>query len=309
MDKPFYHVAVGVIEDADGNVLIAKRPEHKLLGGLWEFPGGKIEADENVLEGLSRELHEELGIQPLRQRPLIKISYDFVEYEVLLDVWHIQSFSGMPYGRENQPILWVNKYKLDRYSFPDANVPIIRAIQLPSVYKIKTETFSDRHCEPHRGEAIHEAARMDCFGLAASQRQSELVRFRNCRPESYNPNTMLDLPFYNDELPIAGLHLNSNELYQFNKRPIPKHKLLGASLHTLDDIQQANKIQCDFGMLSPVKHTPSHPDATPIGWEKFAELIQTAHFPVYALGGMTLNDLETAWQHGAQGIAGIRNIV
>ena len=81
------HVAAGVIRGADGHVLIAKRPLDKHQGGLWEFPGGKVEEGETAEAALARELAEELGIAVIAARPLIQVRHDYPDKQVLLDVW------------------------------------------------------------------------------------------------------------------------------------------------------------------------------------------------------------------------------
>ena len=90
-------------------------------------------------------------------------------------------------------------------------------------------------------------------------------------------------------------------------RPAGFHRL-AASCHNAADLQQAQRIGADFAVLSPVLPTQSHPEATLLGWQSFAEQVAAATIPVYALGGMTMNQLPQAWQSGAQGIAGIRGL-
>lgn len=125
------HVAVGVICNDDGEILIAKRADHLHQGGLWEFPGGKVEAGEAVEDALSRELQEELGIRPEQQAcaPLLEIRHDYGDKQVFLDVWWVRAFAGQPEGREGQPLQWVSAQQLGQYTFPEANQPIIEAIQ------------------------------------------------------------------------------------------------------------------------------------------------------------------------------------
>lgn len=123
------HVAVGVIINHDNKVLIALRDPHAHQGGLWEFPGGKVEARENVELALVRELYEELGLVAEEFKPLMEIIYDYPDKSVRLDVWWVQAFSGEPEGREGQPIKWVDVDQLTDFSFPEANQAIIEAIQ------------------------------------------------------------------------------------------------------------------------------------------------------------------------------------
>lgn len=130
------HVAVAVIRRADGQILLAKRADQQHQGGLWEFPGGKVEAGESVTAALHRELQEELGIRVTAARPLIKVRHDYADKQVLLDVWEVSSFSGEPHGAEGQPLAWVSPRQLPEYQFPAANQPIVQAARLPAQYLI-----------------------------------------------------------------------------------------------------------------------------------------------------------------------------
>ena len=124
------HVAVGVIFNSQGQILIARRHDDAHQGGLWEFPGGKVESDESVCDALARELHEELGIniQASSCKPLIEIRHDYSDKVVLLDVWTVFEFDGEASGKEGQPLRWVDRSQLSGYDFPAANIAIIDAI-------------------------------------------------------------------------------------------------------------------------------------------------------------------------------------
>ncbi len=121
------HVAVGVIVGPAGDILISKRHHESHQGGLWEFPGGKVESGETVNHALERELHEELGIHVTRCRPLLQVHHDYADKQVCLDVWVIDGFSGQPEGREGQPLAWCAPAALADYEFPAANRPIVEA--------------------------------------------------------------------------------------------------------------------------------------------------------------------------------------
>lgn len=123
------HVAVGVVVDAQQRILVSQRLPHLHLGGLWEFPGGKVEAGESVQQALARELAEELAVQVLNCVPLIEISHDYSDKSVLLDVWCVDAFGGEPHGREGQQWQWVDAASLHKLEFPAANKPIIAAIE------------------------------------------------------------------------------------------------------------------------------------------------------------------------------------
>ncbi len=133
------HVAAAVIRDNSGKILIARRADTQHQGGLWEFPGGKVEGDESVETALARELHEELGIVVTAARPLIKVHHDYPDKHVLLDVWEVSAFTGDPHGAEGQPLSWVTPRELVDYEFPAANQPIVAAARLPAEYLITPE--------------------------------------------------------------------------------------------------------------------------------------------------------------------------
>src|SRR5690606_21783037 len=88
------HVIAAVIRDDQGCILIARRPDHVHQGGLWEFPGGKLEDGEQRFDGLVRELREELGITVTQARPLLDIRHDYTDKSVRLDVWLVTGFDG-----------------------------------------------------------------------------------------------------------------------------------------------------------------------------------------------------------------------
>ena len=122
------HVAAGVIFDDEGNILIAKRLQHLHQGGLWEFPGGKLEPDETARDALARELKEELQIQVISAQPLIEIRHRYNDKSVLLDVWRVDKFVGEPAGNEGQEIKWIKPAELPNYEFPAANRDIVLAV-------------------------------------------------------------------------------------------------------------------------------------------------------------------------------------
>ncbi|MEZ5530251.1 MAG: 8-oxo-dGTP diphosphatase MutT [Porticoccaceae bacterium] len=122
------HVAAAVILGTDGSILIARRPDHIHKGGLWEFPGGKVEDGETVSDALARELDEELAIQVLAAEPLLEVRHDYPDKSVLLDVWCVSEYRGEPRGNEGQPTRWVMPTQLIDFPFPEANQPIIDAV-------------------------------------------------------------------------------------------------------------------------------------------------------------------------------------
>lgn len=133
MKKIYIHVAVAIIINSQREVLIALRQAHQHLGGLWEFPGGKVETGEACSEALKREVKEELGLVIVNAVALVEVSHDYNDKPVLLDVWHVTEYTGEAYGAEGQTLRWCAKEDLEDVDFPIANKTIISAIMaLPS---------------------------------------------------------------------------------------------------------------------------------------------------------------------------------
>ena len=121
-------VSVGVIYNLQHEILISLRPADKLQGGLWEFPGGKIEADETPEAALSRELFEEVGIIISAPKPLITCEHAYQHHRVTLIVFEVRQFTGIAYGKEQQLIRWVTPDILLTLPLLSANHPIVAAI-------------------------------------------------------------------------------------------------------------------------------------------------------------------------------------
>ncbi len=122
------HVAVGVLIDEAGRVLITRRADDAHQGGLWEFPGGKVEAFETVQDALARELQEELGVVIGASSPFMEIRHDYGDKSVLLDIHKVKDWRGEPRGLEGQPLAWVLPAALEDFEFPDANVAIVEKL-------------------------------------------------------------------------------------------------------------------------------------------------------------------------------------
>lgn len=119
-------VAVALI-DPDGRVLIAKRPEGKQLAGLWEFPGGKVEAGERPEAALVRELKEELGIdvQQACLAPFVFASHAYETFHLLMPLYLCRRWSGVVVSREHAALAWVKPDRLPDYPMPPADEPLV----------------------------------------------------------------------------------------------------------------------------------------------------------------------------------------
>jgi len=310
--KNIAHVAVAVIKNRHGQFLIAKRSENTHQGGLWEFPGGKVENNETVLEALKRELFEELGIRLIQATPLIQIPHDYGDKSVLLDVWCVDEFTGNAFGKEGQETYWINTSEFSLYDFPVANVPIITAIQLPDKYMITGDFKTEKELLLKIQSGLDKNIKLIQF---RAYDLPEDVYFNYAKSlydlcERENAQLMLNTSVKKYKKYKAynfshGLHLNSKEMKSFSSGELDEDVLVSTSTHNYEELLLPEKMDVDFILLSPVSATESHPNSIPLGWKKFKQLTEQVTIPVYALGGMTAGDIEKAKINGAQGIAAI----
>ena len=328
--RPFQHVVVGAIFNGANEILLAFRPPTAPQGGLWEFPGGKVEAGESAPHALARELQEEVGISVVSARPLIRIHHHYPgrsrhpasggtcaslhgEKTVLLDVWRVDAFAGEPFGREGQPVEWVAIKDLAQRDYPAANWPIVNSVRLPSRYLITPEP------SPNTQEFLHDLGRSLRSGIRLVQLRAKTLGetayvelARQVLPVCHAHQAQLILnaaPTLVEEVGADGVHLDSTRLMSLSARPFSSSRLwVGASCHNAQELAHAARLGADFAVVSPVLETTSHPGARTLGWTGFRELTELAVLPVYALGGMTQRHVTQAYEHGAQGIAGVSSL-
>jgi 8-oxo-dGTP diphosphatase len=298
-------VAVGVIKNPAGKILISHRHAALHQGGLWEFPGGKIEASETAEVALVRELKEELNIVVEASAPLITINHHYPDRFVQLKVFLVEQFSGEAKSCEGQPIKWVAPAELRQFDFPAANQPIITAAQLPPYYAI-LDDGDEAMLLPNLQKILSRGikliqARLKALSIAAVEKFVEQA-YPLCRQQQA---TLLMNSAVECRSMVDGIHLTSHDLMALTARP-QNSKWLAASCHNLDQLQHAEKIGVDFVVLAPVSATQTHPEAAPLGWEQFARLVAKVNLPVYALGGMDESCMAVVRQNGGQGIAAIR---
>ena len=306
------HVAVAVIKNQHGQFFIAKRFKNSHQGDLWEFPGGKVESNETVLAALKRELFEETGITLIKASPLIQIHHDYGDKAVFLDVWCVDEFTGKVFGKEGQKTQWIKQDEFSLYDFPAANSPIIKAIQLPDRYMITGKFKNEKELLSRIQSSLNRNIKLIQFRtknlpektyfdyakkIYALCEKEQAKLLLNTSVENYKK--------YKSDKFSHGLHLNAKEIEFFSVDTLNSELLISTSTHNEDELRRAEKKKVDIVMLSPVNETMSHPDVIPLGWGKFKQLVEKIKTPVYALGGMTEDDLNTAKTNGAQGIAAI----
>jgi 8-oxo-dGTP diphosphatase len=306
------HVMAGVLVDEQGRVLLAQRPPGKHLAGLWEFPGGKLEAAEAPLDGLMRELHEELGIEASVADPLIQVPWRYGDRDLRLDAWMVRHWQGQPASLEGQALQWCMPAQVDLTQLAPADRPILRALQLPPCCSITPadvppESFAAWRERLMQAMVAGERLLLLRFPLWPAERVRELAAALQPMARKYGAQLLLsgDVDGARELGEGVGVQLKAQQLMPLCERPLPFTQWVGASCHDATELAHAHQL-ADFATLSPVAPTATHPGATPLGWPRFQSLVAQASLPVYALGGMSPADKEAARQAGGQGVAGIR---
>ncbi len=306
------HVAVAVVRDDTGRVLICRRPDDKHMAGFWEFPGGKVEAGESLGDALRRELLEELSITVNASDPLISLVYDYPDRTVWLDVQAVDSYAGRPRGCEGQTLAWVAPDELADYRLLPANRPIVTALRLPPLYAITPPDMrTPEQFATWLGQLRRHGQMLPWIQLRLPPkvRDDEPLLAEMLAAGKASGATMIlnGSPAVAQKLGFAGVHLDGQALHGHEPGLLDESLWVGASCHGTRDLTRARRLEVDFAVLSPVRRTLSHPEGVmPLGWERFGQLARNAGFPVYALGGLAPTDLDIARRYGARGVAGIR---
>jgi 8-oxo-dGTP diphosphatase len=299
------------LRDREGRVLIGERPASKPLAGFWEFPGGKLEAGEPAFDALRRELHEELGIQVRHAYRMLRFAYRYPEREVELDVWRVTAWDGRPASQEGQHLEWVLPEGLKDWQLLPADEPIVKSLKLPPLMLVTPDPDRESRFLEKLQRSLK--AGVDLVQFRAPQMEPE--RFDNLAlsvlelSRDHGARVMLNTsPEQARMLHGYGLHLSQRRSRSLAPRDWDGSMRLGLSCHTALEVQAALEFSPDYLCLGPVQESASHPGMAPLGWQAFADLAALSTVPVYAIGGLGLQDLKTAQRHGAHGVAAIRGL-
>jgi 8-oxo-dGTP diphosphatase len=297
-----------VITRPDGSFLLARRPEGKPYAGYWEFPGGKVEPNESVRAALAREIKEELGLEVTRAYPWVTQVFAYPHATVKLHFYRVTGWQGEPHPHEGQLFSWERAESVSVTPVLPANGPILRGLSLPPVMgvtqaaELGMETFLAKLevalSKGLRLIQVREKTLSETELLALAHRVSE-------RAHAYGARVMLNgTPALARQAGVDGVHLTAERLMQAESRP--DVAWCGASCHNPQELAHAAQLQLDYVVLGPVLPTASHPGAAILDWDGVRQLTHDYALPAYVIGGMQPTHLETAWEHGAQGIAMLR---
>jgi len=301
-------VAAAVLVRADGCFLLAQRPASKVYGGYWEFPGGKLEPGEPPARALTRELDEELGLDIQAATPWITRVYTYPHGTVRLHFFRVRRWKGDPHGREGQAFSWQRVDAITVAPMLPANEPVLRALALPTEYALSNAT------EVGDQAFVTALRRRLAEGLRLVQlREKTMPRERLTRLAGTTVRLVHEaggIMLVNADEALAreagadGVHLTAARLAAIDARPA--FEWVGASVHGVAELRQAERLGVDLAVLGPVHPTATHSGASPLGWEDFERIARDAAIPVFAIGGLVPGDLERAWTYGAHGVAMIR---
>ena len=301
-------VAAAVILRPDGSFLLGRRPPGGFYAGYWEFPGGKVEANETPHDALLRELQEELGIAVETAYPWITREFRYEHAQVRLHFFRVLSWTGELQDLQHDALEWQRADAVTVSPLLPANAPVLAALTLPDFYAISHagEIGVDRQLK-ELADSLDSGLRLVQLreaGLASPQRAA-LVHAAVDLCHSFGARVLVnaDMALANDA-GADGVHLAATQLLSLSQRP--DFSLVAASCHDARELAQAQRLVLDFVVLGPVKGTASHPGRPGMGWEAFAALAADYPLPIFALGGLAREDRETAWEAGAHGIAAIR---
>ena len=312
-------VSAAVLQRPDGSFLLAQRPADKIWAGYWEFPGGKIEPGETPYHALVRELREELGIGVETAYPWITRIFTYPHAMVRLHFFRVTEWRGELHPHEGQEFAWQpslsptlsrkrEREQIGVSPILPANAPILRALELPDLYAISNvqelgvEEFLQR-----LEAALQNGLRLLQLREKHLSRDElrELARRVTALAHEHGARVLLngDVALA-QEVGADGVQLTAAQLAGLHERPAVDW--CAASCHNAAELRRAEALGCDFALLSPVLPTLSHPGAPHLGWDNFAASAAGSSIPVYALGGLTRDDMQTAWRHGAHGISLLR---
>lgn len=303
---PAITVVAAIIRGEDGRICLSKRPDNKHQGGRWEFPGGKVEGGERLADALTRELHEELGMEDSVSSPFMTIAHQYPDLHVTLHFRDVTAWRGVPVGREGQQVSWFTIDELPGLTFPAANQPVVTAITLPPLLAIAPDAFSleqlldgIKRLDPIRTGLYlrswsHHPAR-DAL-LEACAAQGLKVWLRADSPQGVAGGIPAG---------VFGLHLPGTVLVDCDTRP-DFAGVVSAACHDQQALDKAVSLGLESVLLSPVNPTATHPDQAPLGWEKAGQWVSGLPLTCYMLGGVGPEDIGRAREHGAVGVAGIR---
>ena len=320
--RPRIDIVLGLLREPDGRVWAEVRPDGKHLAGLRAFPGGKRRPGESLRAALDRELAEEIGIRVRRARRLITLDWEYPDRHLRLTGFEVTDWSGRPHSAEGQQLTAEPLGRDERSDWlaamPPANRGLVNALVLPRCLAITPPVGGDGVTAWQAGveSRLHALPapmlvnlRPGPGGVRADVSWPALARAVLAAGHWPVINPPGDAPWPERLDPRVGLHLNHARLMSMPAEQVRDQQVRGhlvtAAVHDRATLERAIELAVDLVTVSPLRETATHPGVPGIGWSGFAALAQAAPVPVYALGGVGVDDLPRIWRRGGFGVAGI----
>ena len=298
MAKPIIQVAIAILVN-ENNVLVGWREEDQHQGNKHEFPGGKVENGETPLDACRREVIEEVGISLDQWTSFDSIRHEYNDVNVHLHFF-LSYVPNSVLESIKEPWSWYSRNQLLDLNFPNANKAIIKRLFWPRQIKISEDLVDIKNITPEQLMYWRVDLNQNC--------QKELSQFSI---EGLS-KLIINLKIWeqlNDlqKQSISAIHLKESQLLALKKEDLKIGCRYIAACHNLNAVQHAQNIGCDAVFLSPVQETQTHPDTETLGWKGFNEIASQTDILMFALGGLSPQDLQKAIENYAYGVAGIRN--
>ena len=308
--KKIVHVAAAVITRPDGSFLVGQRAADTFYPGYWEFPGGKVEAGETPREALIRDLNEELDMEVDMAWPWLTREHVYEHAHVNLHFFEVPAWHGEIRDRVHAALSWQHANAMNVAPMLPANGPILKALRLPRIMGIT-----------HAGEIGIDAQLAQLDNALAGGLHLVQIREPDLVPSERDAFALAvvercrragAIVLVNGDVELArrvgadGVHLPGHLLMALESRP--DFEWVGAACHSRAELEKAARLELDYALVGAVKPTLTHPERPALGWETFSQMVRTLPLPVFALGGLTPEDLNAAKAAGAHGIAAIRAI-
>jgi len=303
--------------DAETCVLLSQRRPGKHLAGCWEFPGGRVEPDEDQETALKRELAEELGITVHAAERWCSLNHRYPEKTVSLSIYRVTDWSGVVSGLEGQPIEWVPWSQVSERPMPPADQALLKLFGLAPCYLMDASVAHDQSPAYSLANWREKLATIERTPFAGtpwlvqwsgrqgdtSDEAADLGRTALEYAQHAGHICLVDgTPDWAKRLGADGVTLSQSQGMALTQRP---EGLAWAAMvcNDSDSLKHATSLGLDFALLSPLRISQADPTNRPSGGEAFGALLEQAGLPVIALGGLTLDDLAWVRSLGGFGVA------
>ena len=294
--------SIAILENNHQSYLFLKRKKLPYIN-YFEFPGGKLNEDEKPYDALLRECKEEIGIIITDAEYIYTIKQRYLDFDVILYIFKINSYDGVIKAEENQEILFLNPYQMT-HKFLQSTFRILKLLKLQRniiISKIGYQNISSDILNTKNNYML----RIRSFDYTKDEYEKIISNASmSCKREMIQ--LIIDYPFENNlALDFSGIHYTSSNLLEVDKINKSRY-FLSASCHNLEEVSIANNLNLDFIIVSPVLKS-KHIKQKCLGWKDFKKISEYANMPTFALGGIKPRDLPISINNSGYGVSGITN--